>query len=148
MHTSNEYSHWSEDLGSFPHMAKKSSALRVLVVDDEVLIRWSLSEALTTSGHTVVEAGDGASALQALQDSWPIDVVLLDFRLPDSNDLGLLSNIRRLSPETSVILMSAYGTPEVTRGALDIGAWRVLSKPFDMHDVPALVVSAHDAGEP
>lgn len=48
----------------------------------------------------------------------PVDVVLLDYRLPDSNDLTLLATIRRLAPGSSVVLMTAYGTPEVTEGAL------------------------------
>ena len=68
-------------------MVKKSPRLRVLVVDDEPLIRWSLSETLEQSGHAVVEAGDAEGALRALSAGRPFDVVLLDYRLPDSNDL-------------------------------------------------------------
>jgi DNA-binding NtrC family response regulator len=63
--------------------------------------------------------------------------------LPDSNDLTLLSNIRRLTPLSAVVLMSAYGTPEVTEGALALGVYRVLNKPIDMHDVGLLVLQAH-----
>jgi DNA-binding NtrC family response regulator len=119
-------------------------SLRVLILDDESLIRWSVAETLAAAGHAVLEAADGTTALRALAEvSDPIDVVLLDFRLPDSNDLTLLSNIRRLTPLSAVVLMSAYGTPEVTKGALELGVYRVLNKPIDMHDVGLLVLQAH-----
>ena len=133
------------DLGNFPQMEKNPPALLVLVVDDERLIRWSLAETLTKAGHAVIEAADGAAAMRALLESRPVDVVLLDFRLPDSDDLTLLTNIRRVSPSSCVVLMSAFGTPEVTQGALEIGACCVLSKPFDMNDILAVVASAYDS---
>ena len=69
-------------------MGKNSPRLRVLVVDDEPLIRWSLGETLEQSGHAVVEAGDAESAFRAVSAGGPFDVVLLDYRLPDSNDLN------------------------------------------------------------
>jgi two-component system, NtrC family, response regulator AtoC len=123
---------------------KKSPAVRVLVVDDEALIRWSVTETLLGSGYDVVEAGDGAGAVRAIgQRTTPIDVVLLDYRLPDSNDLKLLSRLRQLSPSTQVILMTAFGTPEVAKGALDLGAYRVVHKPFEMHELEGLVRQAY-----
>jgi len=116
---------------------------RILVVDDELLIRWSLSEALTAAGYAVVEGRDAAEARQAIrdQDHKP-DVVVLDYRLPDSNDLGLLTTIRNEVPTVPVILMTAYGTAEVEKGALDLGAYRVVSKPFEVHDMASLVTEA------
>jgi DNA-binding NtrC family response regulator len=111
-----------------------------LVVDDERLIRWSLSETLQERGFSVAEAEDGAAAVRALTDGTSLpDVVLLDFRLPDSNDLALLSRIVRLVPQGRIILMTAYGTPEVAQAALDCGAFRVLQKPFELQDVTAIV---------
>ena len=128
---------------SFPQAAEKPPTLRVLVVDDELLIRWSIAETLTDAGHTVVAAEDGATAVQALPAApEPIDAVLLDYRLPDSNDLTLLANIRRLSPHSLVIMMTAFGTPDVTKGALDLGVYTVMSKPFEMHDLQEVLVKA------
>jgi DNA-binding response OmpR family regulator len=115
----------------------------VLVVEDELLIRWSIAETLTQAGHAVLEAEDGATAIRLLSlDAAPVDAVLLDFRLPDSNDLTLLARIRQLTPRSSVILMTAFGTPEVIQGALDLGVDRVISKPFEMHDLSDVVVGA------
>jgi DNA-binding NtrC family response regulator len=126
-----------------PTAAKKSASLDVLVVDDEPLIRWSLSETLAEAGHRVTEAGDRESAIRVLTErSEAPDVVLLDYRLPDSNDLGLLAMIRQVSPRTQVILMTAFGTPDVTSGALELGAFRVVGKPFDTRDLAALVLLA------
>lgn len=125
-------------------MTKKSAGLRVLVVDDEPLIRWSLAETLGARGHEVVEAGDGRSAVRLMSDAAAsFDVVLLDFRLPDSNDLALLSRLRRLAPHAQVILMTAHGTPELVNGALDLGAFCVVNKPFEMSELAALVLQAH-----
>jgi two-component system response regulator AtoC len=123
-----------------------SPHLRVLVVEDEALIRWSIAETLAQRGHAVVEAGSAATAVQALHDSpQPIDVVLLDVRLPDSSDLSLLASIRRLRPESAVVMMTAYGSPDVARQALDLGAYRVVDKPFDMHALEHLLLEAHRA---
>jgi len=130
----------------FSPLVVNNRPIRVLVVDDELLIRWSLAETLTEQGFIVTEASDAASARQAIaDDAPPPDVVLLDFRLPDSNDLGLLATIRRDVPNAQVVLMTAFGTPEVVKGALDLGAFRVVGKPFEVHDLAALVSDAYAA---
>ena len=117
--------------------------LHVLVVDDELLIRWSVAETLAGAGHSVIQAGDGRSAIDALKATPHIDVVLLDYRLPDSDDLVLLGIIRRTAPDAAVVMMTAHGTSEMVQGALALGARQVIDKPFDMHDLEALVQHAH-----
>jgi two-component system response regulator (stage 0 sporulation protein F) len=113
------------------------------VVDDEPLVRWSVAETLMDNGYDVFEAGNGAGALHALiEPRHRVDVVLLDYRLPDSKDLTLLSTIRRIAPQTKVILMTAFGTPELVKGALDLGACRVVNKPIEMSDLVTLVQQA------
>jgi two-component system response regulator AtoC len=127
-------------------MARKSTAVRVLVVDDEPLIRWSMSETLTDLGNNVVEAGDARSAIAAVTDAdIPFDVVLLDLRLPDSHDLSLLTRLRQLTPRTQFILMTAFGTTEVLQGAIKLGAFRVVGKPFEVNELASLVQEAHSA---
>ena len=70
---------------------------------------------------------------------------MLDYRLPDSNDLHLLEAIRGLQPQAAVVMMTAFGTPEVTTGALKLGAYRVVPKPFDVHAMVDLVAQARES---
>jgi len=116
---------------------------RVLVVDDELLIRWSISEALADRGFIVSDAPDGTAALHVLSNaSAPPDVVLLDYRLPDSNDLTLLSKVVALVPRGRVILMTAYGAPDMMAAAIERGAFSVVHNPFEMQALAALVARA------
>jgi len=126
---------------SLGHATTRTTPVRrVLVVDDELLIRWSLCETLSDHGYTVLEAEDGQGALRMLLDATELpDVVLLDFRLPDSTDLNLLERIIRMVPEGRVVLMTAYGTPELANEALERGAFKVLHKPFELQDVTSLL---------
>jgi DNA-binding NtrC family response regulator len=115
----------------------------VLVVDDEFLIRWAIAETLESAGHRVLQAETRRETLRILADpATPVDAVVLDYRLPDSNDLSLLALIRGLAPELPVILMSAYGSTEMTQGARALGAYEVMNKPFDLHHLHSLIREA------
>jgi DNA-binding NtrC family response regulator len=130
------------DMRNIPLMEKKS-APSVLVVDDEALIRWSLAEMLGDRGYTVTEAGDGRMAVAAIETAKePFDVVLLDYRLPDSADLRLLEKVRHLAPTSRVIMITAHNSPELAQGAAALGAYRVISKPFEVESLAALVKQA------
>lgn len=137
--------------GSEPKMRNitlmsKKSAPSVLVVDDEALIRWSLAEMLGERGYTVTEAGDARMALAAIESAEePFDVVLLDYRLPDSADLRLLEKVRRLAPSSQVIMITAHNSPELAQGAAALGAYRVISKPFEVESLASLVNQARAA---
>jgi DNA-binding NtrC family response regulator len=115
----------------------------VLVVDDEPLIRWSVTETLADSGYDVTQANDAQAALRVIAvPGTRTDAVLLDLWLPDSQDLSVLSAIRTISPETPVILMTARGTDDVFEEARARGAFMTLHKPFDMAALPPLVAAA------
>jgi two-component system, NtrC family, response regulator HydG len=129
--------------GKVPGAARKVASTRVLVVDDEALFRWAVAETLEAQGYEVAEAGDGASAIQACSGrDGATDVVLLDLRLPDSEDLRVLSALQRLSPATPVIVMTAYGTPELLSEARRLGAFSIVNKPLEMSDLAPLVERA------
>jgi DNA-binding NtrC family response regulator len=119
----------------------------VLVVDDEALIRWSLSEALTDAGYATRLAASRAEARIVLASigQQPL-VVVLDMRLPDVNDLSLARELRRGRADAPVILMSAHLGPEDVREAERLGVFRVVSKPFDVAEMVDLVGRAW-AGE-
>jgi DNA-binding NtrC family response regulator len=123
-------------------MVNNPHVSHVLVVDDEWLIRWALREALEAKGYRVTEAADAASARRVMAEDGGPDAVVLDYRLPDSNDLGLLTAIRHNAPAPPVIMMTAHGNAELMKGALDLGAYRVVSKPFEMVQMADLVAEA------
>ena len=134
--------------GEYPHLRKKS-ATRVLVVDDEPMVRWSIAETLGAHGCNIVEAPDAQGALVAILDSaHRPDAVLLDLKLPDSDDLSLLASVRRLLPAAPVILMTAFSTPEVLEEARRLGAFTVLDKPFDLDELDRLVQRALETPRP
>ena len=118
--------------------------LTVLVVDDEALLRWSIAYVLRQAGHEVVEAASAADARCILARApAAFDVVLLDYYLPDSNELSLLEELRWRLPRCAIVLMTVYSTPESLRRALDHGACGVLVKPFDMEQLDSLVAQAY-----
>jgi len=121
----------------------KDSPRRVLVVDDEPLIRWSIAETLKAHGYTVLEAESGAGALRTLQlSARPVDAVVLDYRLPDTNNLSLLARIRQSAPGIPVIVITAFGTPELVQDARCLGAYDVMDKPFEMNHLEGVVSRA------
>lgn len=115
----------------------------ILVVDDEPLIRWAVREGLEAAGFAVIEAGSAREALAALNGGGhPVAVALVDVRLPDSDDLGLLRRVRHDRPGCQVIVMTAHGTPELMAEAMRAGAFSTISKPFDMSRIVTLVQQA------
>jgi DNA-binding NtrC family response regulator len=115
----------------------------VLVVDDEALIRWSISEGLIDAGWTVRQAATGADARSAVRAlaGQPF-VIVLDLRLPDVSDLSLVHEIRTARPDVPMIVMTAHGTNDDASQALEAGVFSFVGKPFDVVEIVALVAAA------
>jgi DNA-binding NtrC family response regulator len=108
-------------------------ARRVLVVEDEPMIRWSLVERLRSEGHEVTEAATAAEALEHARQG--VDLVLLDYRLPDGDGLGVLKQFRDFDPDMLVIMLTAHKSVETVVEAMRIGAFDYTTKPFELDDV-------------
>jgi CheY-like chemotaxis protein len=116
---------------------------KVLIVDDEETLTWSMTKTLEKDSgkYELVIANTGAEALNVLKKD-PIDVVVTDIRMPDINGLELLSIIRKQYPSTKVIIMTAYGSPEVHKEATRRGSYFYLEKPFEISDIRTHILKA------
>jgi DNA-binding NtrC family response regulator len=112
----------------------------ILVVDDEQLIRWSLATRLTEEGYRLVEAATAAEALARAREG--VDLVLLDYRLPDSDGLAVLKQIKEIDPDTLVILLTAYSSVDTAVEAMKHGAYHYANKPFNVDEIAILVEKA------
>ena len=110
---------------------------RVLVVDDEALIRWSIKERLSEARLRVREAETAAEAVAAAQEG--VDLVLLDYRLPDADGLTVLKRIKDLDPDTVVLMLTGHGSVGVAVEAMKQGAFHYVTKPFDLEELAVLV---------
>src|SRR5215203_1419602 len=112
----------------------------VLVVDDEPLIRWSLINRLKEEGYRTVEAGTAGDAVALHREG--VDLVLLDYALPDANGLTVLKQIKETDPDTLVIMLTANTEVGIAVDAMKSGAFHYANKPFDLDEVVLLVEKA------
>lgn len=107
---------------------------RILVVDDEHLIRWSLSQMLNDAGYEVEIAATGAEATAKYRDYKP-HLILLDISLPDANGMDLLQQFKDNDEDVVVIIITAHSHADSAVKALQYGADDYVGKPFDLDDV-------------
>ncbi len=117
---------------------------RILIVEDEKLLRWSLRERLQREGYRVFEAATGREGLELTEDPG-IDLLLLDHRLPDTTGLELLKTIVSHHADVPVILMTAYSTLETAVEAIKLGAFDYINKPFNQDELTVRIAKALEA---
>jgi DNA-binding NtrC family response regulator len=102
---------------------------KVLVIDDESIVRISCERTLSAEGYPVKTAGDGKSGIDLLEKE-SFDVVLLDIKMPDMDGIEVLKKIKSSWPDTKVIMITGYSTVESAVKSLRLGALNFLEKPF------------------
>ena len=121
----------------------------ILVVDDELSMREFLTILLEKEGYGVRAAADGKSAL-ALLEGEPFDLVISDIRMPGMTGLELLARSKQLRPETGVIMITAFASPDDAVTAMKNGAFDYITKPFNVDEIKGVVRAAmkkrHTAG--
>src|SRR5688500_14947939 len=116
---------------------------RVLVVDDEENLRHMLQILLRREGYETVGASSVESALGEIETQ-PFDVILVDLRMPGRSGMDLVDEVRRRKLETTVVVMTAYGSKEVAVEAMKRGAYDYLSKPFEPDELVLLLRKAEE----
>jgi two-component system, NtrC family, response regulator HydG len=111
---------------------------RILVVDDQDMMRDSLASTLVREGHEVVAATDGAMALAKLSGG-KFDLMITDLKMPKMTGMELLTEARRIRPEMPVVLMTAFASVQTAVEAMKLGAYDYIQKPFDGDEIKLLV---------
>ena len=113
---------------------------KILIVDDEEDITWSIAKSLTKDSKLfeITSASTGNKALELLAQT-SVDLVITDVRMPGINGLDLVLEIRKKHPSTKIIVMTAYGTPEIEEEAEKRGAFFYIEKPFDIKNLKRLI---------
>ena len=109
---------------------------KILVADDEVVIRNLFKRLLETKGHQVVTAKDGSEALDKIKEE-PFDIIFLDIVMPGIGGLKACQTIEKINPEAKIVMMTGYGAEaeEEIEKSLRAGAYECLHKPFTIKEL-------------
>src|SRR5438094_4234705 len=124
-----------------PIMVRK----KILIVDDEKLVRWALARKCAECGYQSVEAADGEEALSVLQNESP-DAILLDVHLPGQSGIEVLEKLKQSGETRTVIMMTADPQLEDVKTALRLGAYDFVSKPINYEELGVTLQNALEAG--
>jgi len=114
---------------------------KILIADDEYLIRWSLCQALSQQGYEVISVEDGKKAIEAAK-AQHFDLVITDLLMPDSDGWEVLEMIRGTQSPPRVIIITAHGNEEICRMAKEKGAWAYVEKPYIIDKIKEILEEA------
>src|SRR2546421_6132138 len=112
---------------------------KILVVDDQEMMRDSLAATLAREGHEVVAAGDGQAGVSRLSGGGKFDLLISDLKMPRMSGIELLGEAKKVRPEMPVVLMTAFATVSTAVEAMKLGAYDYIQKPFDGEQIKLLV---------
>jgi len=123
-------------------MAEKA---RVLIVDDDVSFSESLSDILDERGYEAIAVNSAEEAFERVKEM-PFDVILMDIKMPVMDGVDAYKRMKKISPQTPVIMMTAYSVEDLIKDALKEGAYGVVYKPLDIERVVKMIEAANDEG--
>jgi len=129
--------------GAIQVSQQERSKFRILVVDDELIVRDSLKEIMGEEGYTVEMAESGLAALEALTKA-SYQLMLLDIKMPGMDGVEVLQKAKEMHPDLSVVMMTAYATVETAVEAMKIGALEYLIKPFEPGKLIPMVLRIYE----
>ena len=113
---------------------------KIMIVDDERLVRWSISNGLRRDNHEVFCVQDAEQAVEKVKKNF-FDLVITDFNMPGMNGAELLDHLKRLSPKTKIMMLTAYSAELSKQKAIELGACEYIEKPFMIDEIRSLVQS-------
>ena len=134
-------------IDSWLHHTMEGARARILVVDDDEIIRSLVKETLEEEGHTVIAAGTSVEGLDCVK-RWDFDLVFLDLKMPDMDGAELLKQLRNINPRLPVTIITGYPGSEMMERAFKQGPLGVMEKPFDASDIIVAVNNFLHATQP
>ncbi|MBM2834531.1 MAG: hypothetical protein HW406_1692 [Candidatus Brocadiaceae bacterium] len=115
--------------------------VRILVVDDEEIVRDMLFDALSQTGYTVKMAKDGNDAIAQIENE-PFEIVITDLKMPGMGGMELLQHVQKINPDICVLVITAYSTVETAVSAMKQGAYDYICKPFELEEMKVIIEKA------
>jgi two-component system response regulator (stage 0 sporulation protein F) len=122
-------------------MEGKGMAKKILLVDDQMGIRRLLGEVFTSEGYHVATAANGYEALELVEKE-AFNLALVDMKMPGMSGLELLRQLKQVQKDIAVIIMTAYGELKIVNEVLILGAYKYITKPFDIDELIEIVGTA------
>ena len=119
---------------------------KILLAEDETTLREGIAEALRSKDYEVVEAPDGHSAIQKLEEEAIFDLVITDMKMPGASGVDVVRRARMVNEGTIALVMTAYGTVEGAVEAMQAGAFDYVPKPFSLEALEIKVRTALEHG--
>ena len=110
----------------------------ILIIDDEAAQRDILTGYLKKKGYKIFPASSGREGIEIIKNN-PVDIILSDFKMPDLNGIEVLEQVKKLNPEISFVIVTAYGTVENAVKAMRLGAFDYISKPVDLDELDFMI---------
>lgn len=117
--------------------------ITIMVIDDQPGIRRLLAEVLQEDGYNVAIAANGYEALQKVKEITP-QLILMDMKMPGMDGLETFRELKKIGKAERVIMMTAYGELELVKEAMSLGAYKYITKPFDINEIKKIVAEALD----